>query len=137
MTSLDSAPCHECNPTTIWRVRGLKLTNGLIHQGTGPLIGLIHDVQPTQCRKYKLTFIWAGGYGSNAFNLSQLSIRIELESIQRVKTLVDSGSEWKDLVFSGLNVDYVSLDPIGQEQEPCIWRHQISSAFCKHTSIPP
>src|SRR3546814_1303426 len=27
MTSLDSAPCHECNPTTIWRVRGLKLTN--------------------------------------------------------------------------------------------------------------
>src|SRR3546814_259478 len=62
MTSLDSAPCHECNPTTIWRVRGLKLTNGLIHQGTGPLIGLIHDVQPTQCRKYKLTFIWAGGY---------------------------------------------------------------------------
>src|SRR3546814_12806371 len=115
LTSLDSAPCHECNPTTIWRVRGLKLTNGLIHQGTGPLIGLILDVQPTQCRKYKLTFIWAGGYGSNAFNISQLSIRLELESIKRVKKLVDSGSEWRYLVFSGLNVDFVYLFSIGHD----------------------
>src|SRR3546814_1970500 len=36
MTSLDSAPCHECNPTTIWRVRGLKLTNGLIRSEEHP-----------------------------------------------------------------------------------------------------